>query len=213
MLNKIPPEIFLNIFKFMDVNELFEKRKLCKYFKELVDNNLKYFYNNFSTLYPKSFCKIKNKVIIDNFIKGWTYNYIESLSKHDFTPFYIKKMKNDNITIKQAKLIFNLYKNYNIPYYQGIKCINFNSQQIEQIIKLKDIGIPDFFCITYSEHIIYSEKQFNILKKLKQLGVSEFYSNHIVLTFNDQKLEYFYSLVNSNIWFVNAYHATEVKIF
>ena len=71
-----PAEIWLSIFKHMDVQDLFRKRVLSKYFKSLIDNNLKSFYNNFSKVNPKSFCKINNKVIMENFIKGYTFQYI-----------------------------------------------------------------------------------------------------------------------------------------
>ena len=128
-------------------------------------------------------------------------------------PFYINKFQNTNLTFHQLKLILNLYKNYNIEYHYGIKCINFNSKQIEQMIKLKNIGIPHYFCITMSENIIYTKKQLDTIKKLKELGISEFYSNQIVLTFTDQRLEYFYSLLNTNMWFVHAFMIAEEKIF
>ena len=211
MLDILPTEMWLNIFKYAEVEELFKKRKVCKYFKSIVDNNLKYFYNNFSLIYPKYFCKINNQITHLNFIKGFINLYIEGFE--NCSPFYIKKFQNTNITLPQAKLILNLYRNHNIEYHFGIKCIDFNSQQIEQMIKLKDIGIPHFFCISMSEQIIYTERQFNVIKKLKELGVSEFYSRQIALTFTDQRLEYFYSLVNNNTWFVFAFHMAEEKIF
>ena len=197
----------------MDVQELFHKRVLCKYFKSLIDNNLKYFYNNFSKIHPKSFCKINNKVTIENFIKGGTNQYIENFSKYNCSPFYINKIKNDNTTYSQAKLILNLYKHHNIEFYSGINCINFNSQQIDQMLKLKDIGIPIFFCIYFSEETIYTKKQINEFKKLKQMNVSEFYSNQIILTFTDERLEYFYKLVNNDMWFVHAIHLAKEKVF
>ena len=211
MSDILPTEMWLNIFKYAEVEELFKKRKVCKYFKLIVDNNLKYFYNNFSRIYPKYFCKINNKISHVNFIKGFINIYIEGFE--NCSPFYINKFQNTNITFPQAKLILNLYRNHNIEYYFGIKCIDFNSQQIEQMIKLKDIGIPHYFCISMSEQIIYTDRQFNVIKKLKELGVSEFYSRQIALTFTDQRLEYFYSLVNNNTWFVVAFHMAEEKIF
>ena len=213
MLDILPTEMWCLVFKYLDVEELFKKRIICKYFKFLVDNNLKYFYNNFSHLYPRAFCKINSRITHQNFLKGFIHLYIENFKHYNCTPYYIEKIQNDNITLNQAKLILNLYKNHNIEYYHGVKCINFNSQQIEQMLKLKDIGIPHYFCISFSDHIIYTEKQINTIKKLKELGVSEFYSSQIVLTFTNQRLEYFYSLVNSNMWFVRAFHMAQEKIF
>ena len=122
-------------------------------------------------------------------------------------------MQNDNLTLEQAKLVLNLYRNHNIEYYHGINCINFNSHQIEQILKLKNIGIPNYFCISYSEHNIFTEEQINTLRKLKQLGVSEFYSRQIIVNFTDERLEYFYSLLDSATNFVIAFHIAEQKIF
>tara|TARA_B100001121_G_C18687323_1_gene621351 strand:+ start:1720 stop:2361 length:642 start_codon:yes stop_codon:yes gene_type:complete len=213
MLNKLPAEMWLSIFKYMNVQELFQKRIVCKYFKFLVDNNLKYFYNNFSRLYPEAYIKIDSQITHLNFQKGFTHLYIENFKNYDCTPYYIKKIKNDNITLSQAKLILNLYRNHNIQYHHGVNCINFNSQEIEQMLKLKAIGIPDFFCILFTCQIIYTERQFNTIKKLKELGISEFYSSQITLTFTDERLEYFYSLVNSNMWFVHAFHLAQQKIF
>ena len=212
MLNKLPTEMWLYTFKYMNVEDLFKKRIVCKYFKSIIDNHLKYFYNNFSRLYPKYFCKINNQISSSNFIKGFLNIYIEK-NFENCTPFYINKFQNTNLTFHQLKLILNLYKNHNIEYHYGIKCINFNSEQIEQMIKLKNIDIPHYFCITMSENIIYTKKQLDTIKKLKELGISEFYSNQIVLTFTDQRLEYFYSLLNTNIWFVQAFHLAEQKIF
>ena len=77
MLNKLPTEMWLYTFKYMNVEDLFKKRRVCKYFKSIIDNNLKYFYNNFSRLYPKYFCKINNQISSSNFIKGFLNIYIE----------------------------------------------------------------------------------------------------------------------------------------
>ena len=77
----------MTIFKHMDVEELFQKRAINKYFKSLIDNNLKYFYNNFTKIYPYSFYKINNKVIIENFIKAWIFQYIENFRKFNCSPF------------------------------------------------------------------------------------------------------------------------------
>lgn len=213
MLNNLPNELWLSIFKYFDIDDLFKQRTTCKYFKYLVDNNLKYFYNNFSKIYPKYFCKINSHITHLNFLKGFIDLYIDKFKYYNCDPYHIKKFQNDNITLCQAKLILNLYKNHNIEYHYGVKCINFDSKQINQMLKLKDIGIPHYFCISFSEQNIYTEKQINTIKKLKELDVSEFYSNQITFNFTDKRLEYFYELVNSNMWFVRAFHLAEAKIF
>lgn len=203
----------MTIFKHMNVQELFQKRVLCKYFKSLIDNNLKYFYNNFSKIHPKSFCKINNKVTIENFIKGYTFQYIEKFRKYNCSPFYIDKIKNQNTTLPQAKLILDLNKNHNIHFHNGLNCINFNSQQIDQMLKLKEIGIPIFFCISYSDTILYTEKQINQFIELLKMGVNYYFANKVLINFTDERLEYFCTLVNNNIWFARAYNIAEQMIF
>ena len=213
IINILPVELWLSIFKHIDVQELFQKRILSKYFKSLIDNNLKYFYNNFSKIYPESFCKINNKVTIENFIKGYTFQYIENFIKYDCSPFYVNKIKNKNITLTQAKLMLNLNNNNNIAFHNGINCINFNSQQIDQILKLKEIGIPIYFCISYSDTTIYTEKQINQFIELLKMGVNYYFANKVLINFTNERLEYFCSLVNNNIWFAQAYNIAEQKIF
>jgi len=212
-IKKIPVEMWLAIFKHIDVQELFQKRILSKYFKSLIDNNLKYFYNNLSKIHPESFCKISNKVTIENFIKGFTFQYIESFIKYDCSPCYITKIKNKNITLPQAKLMLNLNNNNNIKFHNGLNCINFNSQQIDQMLKLKEMGIPIYFCISYSDTILYTEKQINQFIELLKIGVNYYFANEVLINFTNERFEYFCSLVNNNIWFAQAYNIAEQKIF
>jgi len=208
-----PAEIWLSIFKHIDVQDLFRKRVLSKYFKSLIDNNLKSFYNNFSKIHPKLFCKINNKVTIDNFIKGYTFQYIENFREYNCSPFYIDKIKNENITLPQAKLILNLNNNHNIKFHNGLHCINFNSQQIDQMFKLKEMGIPIYFCILYSNTTLYSEKQLNQFIDLLKMGVNYYFANEVLINFNNERFEYFCKLVNNDIWFARAYNIAEQKIF
>ena len=134
----------------------------------------------------------------------------ESLIVH---PFYINKIRSKNITYPQAKLILNLNNNHNIKFHHGIDCIKFNSQQIDQMLRLKEIGIPIFWCISYTKTTLYTEEQINLFIELLKMGVNYHYSNKVILNFTNERLDYFCKLINSNMWFAKAYNLTEQKVF
>ncbi len=68
MLEILPSELWLNIFKQMDIEELFKKREVCKYFNKLINNNLIHFYRHYSNIYYFFNNKL-NAVTMNNFIE------------------------------------------------------------------------------------------------------------------------------------------------
>ena len=203
MLDIFPVEVWLNIFKQTDVEDLFKKREVCRGFKEIIDVNLKHFYLNFSRQQPNIY-PLKSTISRNDFIRGITMLFIDNFSNYDCYPYYIKKMQDDNITLKQARFILYLKESHNFDFWLGGQCINMNKTQLNQVFKLIDIKVPPALAIRHSKQNIYTEKQFNIFSDLFSKGVSDYYSDKIAVTFSEEQLERFYFLLdNTDHWWVH----------
>ena len=185
---------------------------MCHGFKKIIDDNLKHFYLNFSSLYPRLF-PFKHRVYVHDFIIGQTKIFINSLSRYKDCPTtFIQALNCENISLKQAKRILHLYKNHNFNWWYGLQCIDMNNQQLNQTYKLINIGLTCGYALRLSKQSIYTDKQFNIFKDLFSNGISEYYSDKIALTFTQNQLDQFYDFLNNtDVWWVHAIWIIENK--
>ena len=205
MVDVFPLEIWLHIFKQTDVGDLFKKREVCHGFKKIIDDNLKHFYLNFSSLYPSLF-PFKSRVYVHDFIIGQTKIFINSLSRYKDCPTtFIQALISENISLKQAKRILYLYKNHNFNWWYGLQTIDMNNHQLNQTYKLINIGLTCGYALRLSKQSIYTDEQFNIFKDLFSNGISEYYSDKIALTFTQNQLDrFYYFLKYTDVWWVHA---------
>ena len=214
MLEIFPNEIWLSIFKQTDVDDLFKKREVCHHFKKLIDGNLKHFYLNFARQYPSCF-PFKRKVYIHDFIIGYTKIFINSLSNYpECQPNFIEALNSQMVSLKQAKRILDLNQNHNFIWWYGLMCIDMNEAQLNQTLKLIEIGLTQGYAIRISKENTYTEKQFDIFKELYSRGIGEYYSDRLALTFTNAQLEsFYYYLNNTDIWWVHIIWCIEQGTF
>tara|TARA_Y100000591_G_scaffold255367_1_gene227155 strand:+ start:325 stop:969 length:645 start_codon:yes stop_codon:yes gene_type:complete len=214
MLEILPNEMWLNIFKQTDMEDLFKRREVCHKFKRLIDGNLKHFYLNFARQYP-SFFPFKRRVYIHDFIIGYTKIFINNLSNYPDCPVsFVEALNSQMVSLKQAKCILDLNQNHNFSWWYGLMCIDMNEAQLNQTFKLIDIGLTKGYAIQISKQTVYTEKQFDIFSELYSKGISEHYSNKLTLSFSDEQLErFYYYLNNTDIWWVHIIWSIEQDIF
>lgn len=206
----LPNEIWLHIFKQIDCSDLFEKRKVNKYFKNLIDSNLSYFYTHYSKIYPDSYPKKKGDILLNDFIKSETILFIRNLVQFNFTGFYINKMLNDGFNLAQSRMVLNLYQKHNLEFYHGVRCINFSSKQLTHMIELKNAGFPSFFAVKFASMESVTDNQIKTLKKVKLMGISDFFCGKLTFEFSEQQLELFYELFKiKDLYWLNAIRLAE----
>lgn len=214
MTDDIPCEMWLNIFKQMEPNDLFEKRKVCKKFKKLIDGNLNYFYLNYGKRFPDYFPK-RETVSVNDLIYGYTKKFIDKLSEHNCSPYFVKKMKYDDLTLLQAKLVLDLYLNHGIEYYAGIKIAHVEQQQLNNILNLKDNGFPIFFASKFGIHPDLTEETLTTLKNLKAMNISDYFCGKLTFDFTQEQLQIFYEIKNqeNNIPYYNIIYRIDHGLY
>jgi DNA-binding transcriptional MerR regulator len=209
MYDLIPAEIWLYVLKQMEIDELFKKRKVCKDFKILIDNNLKYFYVNYARQYS-SYLSLENikkkcKISITNFISCYTKIFIEGLSNYNCSIYFIKKMQENNFTLSQVKLMLDLYQNHNIEYHASINLASIQQPELDIILDLKNNGFPIFHAHKIGTDPRINEEKIKLLKKLKSMEISEYFCSKITFEFTPSQLNKLYILLeNKNISWYDA---------
>lgn len=191
MCDILPQEMWLNVFKQMNPDDLFEKRKVCKDFKKIVDDNLKFFYLHYAKQYPV-YLPFKEEVTIDDLINVHTKFFIEGLSKHDCSRYFIRKMQHDNLTLFQVRLVLDLYLNHGIQYYAGIKIAHVQQPELGRILNLKNNGFPIFFASKFGTHPELTEEKMETLKKLKSMEISDYFCGKLTFEYTESQLLTFY---------------------
>ena len=205
----LPNELWLNIFKRMDSIDLFEKRKVCKHFKNLIDNNLKYFYIYNAKRYPRFYQQKKEHVTIDDFINSSNLFFIEQLVNYKCNPFCLKFLMNKKPC--QIKLVIDLYKTYNIWFVFAKNCIELTPEQLSSVIDFKKLGFSDYFSVKYGSEFILTDNKINLVKKLQEKNISSYFSYKIISTFSDLQVETFFRLLNldCDLDYINAIQMIE----
>ena len=210
MTDVIPYEMWLNIFKQMEPNDLFEKRKVCNKFKRIIDENLKYFYLRYRKRYPDYFPK-RESVSVNDIINGYTKIFIENLSHHQCSPYFVKKIQSDNFTLFQVRRILDLYLNHGIQYYSSIKFAHVEQEQLNNILDLNNNGFPIFFASRFGNHPSLNQEKLITLKKLKAMNVSDYFCGKLTFDFTQEQLERFYKKTNEekNIPYYNIIYCID----
>lgn len=191
MCDNLPVEMWLNVFKQMAPNHLFEKRKVCKDFKKIIDGNLKFFYINYVKQCP-NYLPLKETVIVDDLINVYTKIFIEELSYHNCSQYFIRKMQYDNLTLFQVRLVLDLYLNHGIQYYAGIKIAHVQQPELSYILNLKNNGFPIFFASKFGTHPDLTEEKIETLKTLKSMEISDYFCGKLTFEYTEFQLQTFY---------------------
>ena len=208
----LPVELWLNIFKRMEPDDLFEKRKVCRGFKSIVDKNLKYFYLQYSKSFPHYF-PLREGISVENFIRGNTMIFIERLAQYGCSSFFIKKMQYENFTMAQVRLVLHLYQEYGIEFYSGVTMADVNPNQLDNILDLKRNRFPIFFARQFGTDERLNDEKMIILKKLKTYDISDYFCGKVAFEFRNEQRDFLYGLLkNKDIYWLNAINIAQNSI-
>ena len=209
-----PPEMWLAILKDLEPKELIQKRNINHFFKEIIDVNLRYFYRRYSYKYPHLNLSTNNSINYGDFERLNTLLYIEKLSEDNCSPYFIKKMQIERFTIHEVNLVHRLYLEHGIEYYAGIRCSKMSANKIDMMIELKEAGFPIFFANRFTNEYPITREKLDLLKRLKSLGISDFFCCKLTFTFNEDQRNRLFELKNStNIEWYNAIYMVENNFF
>lgn len=142
MLEILPSELWLNIFKQMDIEELFKKREVCKYFNKLINNNLIHFYRHYSNIYY-CFNNKLNAVTMNDFIEcNKKLFYLSEIKKNNCPNFELENIKKKKLSVRELELILKL-KLLGISDHYSIKvAMTFTESKLNHLytlLKIKDL--------------------------------------------------------------------------
>ena len=203
----LPNEIWIHIFKHMDLIDMFEMRKICPFFKNLVDYHIPSYYHFHNKRNPFIF-ELKPKLVIDDLVKGAMLEYIltkERLSKYCFMNIIEPSLR--SLTTEQLKKPYSLVRVKNISIFFSKECYNFSSKQINNVIGLKKIGFPDYFAVKFGKHQAMNTEKLELVDKLFKMGISDYFCGKIATEFSEDDVEMFFRYKEeTGLWFVHIAH-------
>jgi hypothetical protein len=148
---------------------------------------------------------LRESISVVNFIRGNTMIFIERLAQYDCSPFFIKKMQQENFSMAQVRLVLHLYERFGIQFYAGVKMAHVNSTQLDNILDLKRNGFPVFFARQFGIDERLNDEKMAILKKLKTYDISDYFCGKVAFEFTSEQREFLYGLLkNKEIYWVHA---------
>jgi len=209
----LPVELWLLVLKDLEPKKLIQLRMINPFFRKIIDLNLNYFYIRYLKRYSHLILNsdlLKSPVSIESFEKLNTLLYIDDFRNHGCSPYFVKKMQNERLTLSEAKLVFKLYNDYGIEYYAGIRCYRMNTKKIAMMLELKDASFPIYFAHKYVNEYPVTREKLDLLKDLKDKGLSDFFCGKMTYGFTEEQRQRVYNIKkNNNVAWYNAIYLVE----
>lgn len=204
----LPNEIWLHIFKHMECIYMFEMRKVCFYFRNLVDHHVASYYHFHRKSLP--FIYIKNeddKIVKDDLMKAAMIEFIYKKNEITRYCFEIQNPHLCSLSLKQLQQVYTLIRRNDFTIFSAKSCGDYTKDQINSIVALKESGLPDCYAIDFGKRDSMTMDKIPLVKKLLDLEVSTYYAGKIATEFNDEETQQFlHWRETTNLWFVHIAH-------
>jgi hypothetical protein len=198
----LPNELWIHIFRQMEPDELYEKRKVSRHFRDLIDVHMTTYLREQEKRKPHFFAINNNEVSKNNFLKGALLEKIVKLS--EITLYCFFKLKLPDIPLDELILVHKLVSKHNVQIFFAKYCGNFSQKQIDNILALKKHGFPDFYSVKYGRRDSMSLDKMDTVKRLTSMGISDYFCGKIVTEFTPAQQELFFELKEkTDLYYVN----------
>jgi len=153
MINKLPEELQLEVFKKMNIPTFLKMRQVSKFYKSLIEYFSKSLYRNLrrqdKEFFPKIEFSSENKTIcfqqlIESCQAYFKNIYYNKVSHHNFMyPYYLQIV--EKYSAIQLKQTYELMNN-NFYLYTAVSGGKLSKTQVKGMLKLKKNGFYDALC-------------------------------------------------------------------
>ena len=198
----LPNELWIHIFRQMEHNELYEKRKVSRHFRDLIDVHMTTYLREHEKCKPHFYAINNNEISKNNFLKGALLENIVNLSEISLYCFF--KLDLPDIPLHELILVHKLVSKYNVQIFFAKYCGNFSQKQIDNILALKNHGFPDYYSVKYGRRDSMSLDKMDTVKRLTTMGISDYFCGKIVTEFTPVQQELFFELKEkTDLYYVN----------
>lgn len=168
-LTDLPDEMVLNIFSILNPLDLFEMRKVCRYFNKLIETRLGYFNRSYHW-------KLKSKFTIEDIKYKIRSDILRDLEKFKVSNVIMEAVKNYNAN--KLQFIHNVITKYDVaPYFAITTCSELNNRELAVFLRTLKIGIIAYLCKKVARELKPGqESSLDIIEQLKRGGLMDFYA-------------------------------------
>ena len=192
MLLHLPDELKLQVLISVGDFDLFEMRRVNKYYKALIEQNLPYFYLRFNKIFKGYFNYNKNELgllTVEDFKEEFENYYKDKLVNQNFPSFFYNKIQSS--PLYKLRITSDLFINFNTCGYFTNEIVSSLKKkcELDYFKQLKEIGIGSFFCkqIVFENDV--NDDTINGICKLKKHGFSDFWCEKLGLNLNSDGIE------------------------